>query len=435
MAVRHDAPGSTAATQPAQTPATPPGWRRAQIALIVGAVLLTLPGVLLRLTGAHPDPRLAAFVFGLSVVGSAFLLAWAAEVAQRDIPRALSLTILAFVAVLPEYAVDAYLAWRAAGDPTQYGPLALVNMTGANRLLIGVAWPMVVLIYCLRARKMGRPAGGVPIESEQGIEVGFLTLATLYSFVIPLKGTLSLVDLVVLVTIFGFYCVRVMKSGHVEPDLIGPAKLLGGLSRTPRRLVIGLLFLVAALVILLVAEPFAESLIEAGVTLGLDRRTLVQWLAPLASEAPEFIITGLFAWRLLGAASLGALVSSKVNQWTLLVSTIPLVFNIASWRLGKTVPAALVLDRVQREDLLLTSAQSLFAVAVLLGLHLSWRNALALFGLFIVQFFLPDSQRWVMMAYFALSALFFLRNLPQITALLRQLLDSGGKEAPPARGH
>ena len=63
----------------------------------------------------------------VAVIGAAFLLSWAAEVAQHDIPRSLALTILALIAVLPEYAVDMYLAWRAAEEPAVYGPLALVN--------------------------------------------------------------------------------------------------------------------------------------------------------------------------------------------------------------------------------------------------------------------------------------------------------------------
>src|SRR5436190_20050837 len=116
-----------------------------QILFIIGAVLMTLPGVFLRVTGAHLDPLLAALLFGLAVVGASFLLSWAAEVAQHDIPQALALTILALIAVMPEYAVDMYLAFQAGRDPTsKYGVLALANMTGANRLLIGLAWPMVV---------------------------------------------------------------------------------------------------------------------------------------------------------------------------------------------------------------------------------------------------------------------------------------------------
>ncbi len=68
------------------------------------------------------------------------MLSWAAEVAQHDIPQALALTILALIAVLPEYAVDMYFAFQAGRNPgSNYGELALANMTGANRLLIGFA--------------------------------------------------------------------------------------------------------------------------------------------------------------------------------------------------------------------------------------------------------------------------------------------------------
>ncbi len=392
-----------------------------------------IPGILLRLLGIHLEPTIAAVAFGFAVVGAAFLLSWGAEVAQRDISQALALTILALIAVLPEYAVDAYLAWRAASDPEHYGPLALANMTGANRLLIGVAWPLVVFLYCWRSRKTGKPINEITIGKEQGVEVAYLALATLYSFIIPIKGTLSLVDLAVLLTIFGLYVRRVLKAEHnEEPDLIGPAKMLGDLPTKARRWTVVALFVVAAGVIFLVAEPFAESLIEAGVALGLPERTLVQWLAPLASEAPEFIITGMFAWRLLGTASLGTLVSSKVNQWTLLVSTIPLVFNIATWRLGKPVPAVLPLDAFQREDLLLTSAQSLFAVALLLDLRLSWQNGVALLSLFLFQAFLPDTHRWVTIIYLVLAAFFLVRHFPHIRAIVHVLM-GGHYQEPPAK--
>lgn len=398
-----------------------------QILFMLGAVAITLPGVLLRLTGTHLEPLTASAAYGLAVVGAAFLLSWAAEVAQHDIPRALALTILALIAVLPEYAVDMYLAWRAAENPTEYGPLALVNMTGANRLLIGIGWPTVVFLFWLRSRRAGQRVTGITIDPGQATEISFLGLATLYSFLIPIKGTLSIIDLVILVTIFGFYAWQVSKSEHVEPDLIGPARVIGDLPDRPRQLITALFFLIAGVVIFLVAEPFAESLIEAGVELGLDRRTLVQWLAPLASEAPEFIITSLFAWRLLGAAALGALVSSKVNQWTLLVGTIPLVFNIASYVIGKPVPTVLPLDRIQREDILLTSAQSVFAVAVLLGMHLSLFEAGLLLGLFLVQFLRPDTHLVITAIYLILSVIFIVRNRSQIAAVLRGV--RGGQPA------
>jgi cation:H+ antiporter len=392
-----------------------------QVLLMLGAILLTIPGMVFRLLGIHVDPLLDSAIYGMAVIGAAFLLSWAAEVAQHDIPRALALTILALIAVLPEYAVDMYLAWQAAGNPTEYGPLALVNMTGANRLLIGIGWPMVVLLYWLRSRRLGKPTTGITLDPGQNTEILFLGLATLYSFIIPIKGTLDLLDVVVLVIIFGFYAWQVAQSEQVEPELIGPARTIGELSTGGRRLVTLLFFVIAGVAIFLVAEPFAESLIDGGVALGLDRRTLVQWLAPLASESPEFIITGVFAWRLMGAAALGALVSSKVNQWTLLVGTVPLVFNLASYAIGKPVPTALQLDQIQRDDLLLTSAQSAFAVAMLLGLHLSMWEAGLLTVLFLIQFFIPETHRAVTIIYLVLSVFFIIRNRAYIADAVRNL--------------
>jgi cation:H+ antiporter len=280
---------------------------------------------------------------------------------------------------------------------------------------------VVVLIYWLRRRQIGQPTTGITLDEGQNVEILFLGLATLYSFIIPLKGTLDLIDVVVLVVIFGFYAWQVAQAEHVEPDLIGPARAIGSLADGPRRLVTLLFFAIAGVAIFLVAEPFAEALIDAGIELGLDRRTLVQWLAPLASESPEFIITGVFAWRLLGAASLGALVSSKVNQWTLLVGTVPLVFNLASYVIGKPIPTALRLDQIQKDDLLLTSAQSAFAVAMLLGLHLSLWEAGMLMALFVIQFLIPETHQAITIIYIVLGVFFIFRNRAHIVQAFRSL--------------
>ena len=135
--------------------------------------------------------------------------------------------------------------------------------------------------------------------------------------------------------------------------------------------------------ILLFAEHFAEALVLSGEALGVSEFLLVQWVAPLASEAPELLIAGLYAWRLNTSAGLGTLVSSKVNQWTLLVGTLPIVFSFAAGGLH-----GLPLDTVQREELFLTAAQSFFAVAVISSLTMSLREALFLFALFWGQFIL-----------------------------------------------
>ena len=94
-----------------------------------------------------------------AILGSAFLLAWAAEVLQLDISQGLALTVLALIAVLPEYAVDFAFAYKAGKDPEKYAPLALANMTGSNRLLIGVGWSLVVLLAAWRMTRIARRRG------------------------------------------------------------------------------------------------------------------------------------------------------------------------------------------------------------------------------------------------------------------------------------
>ena len=62
-------------------------------------------------------PSAAALLFGLGIVGAAFLLSWAAETAQLDISAGLAAAVLALIAVLPEYAVD-FVFGRRVGTPT-----------------------------------------------------------------------------------------------------------------------------------------------------------------------------------------------------------------------------------------------------------------------------------------------------------------------------
>src|SRR6476620_10843462 len=363
---------------------------RGQLLAMAMATSLTLPGIALRVAGAHPTPWIAAVAYGLAVVGSAFLLAWAAEALQLDVSQVLALAVLALIAVLPEYAVDFVFTWKAGKDPHEYAPLALANMTGGNRLLIGVGWSLVVLLAAWRMRRIAKADGydgplddDVKLGRSHSVEIAFLAVATIYSLTLPLKRTISLFDAVVLVSLFVAYMVRVARAPAEEPHLVGPAELIGSLPRTRRRIVVGALLVFAAGVILLCAEGFAESLVQTGSQFGIDKFLLVQWLAPLASEAPELLVAGLFAWRLNTEAGLGALVSSKVNQWTLLVGTLPIVFAISSGTLH-----GLPLDSLQREELFLTAAQSAFAVAVLANRSISVKEAWALLGLFLSQFVL-----------------------------------------------
>ena len=119
---------------------------------ILASIGGTIPGLALRVSGADIGNEASAAIFGLAIMSGAFLLSWASEVAELDIPRSLAITALAVIAVLPEYAIDVYLAWTAAYTPENVS-LATANMTGANRLLIGIGGSMVVFLFWLTTKR------------------------------------------------------------------------------------------------------------------------------------------------------------------------------------------------------------------------------------------------------------------------------------------
>ena len=357
--------------------------------VLAGAAVM--PGVFLHLGGLHPEPVTAAVAFGLAVVGAAFMLAWAAEAAQVDISAGLSLALLALVAVLPEYAVDFVFTWKAGKHPVEFAPDALANMTGGNQLLIGAGWSLVVLVgaYRIRQSRRGRelhnvreiPASTeIELERSNSVAIAFLLIATVYGLTLPLHRTLTLIDAAILVTLFVAYIVRVARAPAGDPHLVGPALTIGSMPTVRRRVVVAALFGAAIVTILVCAEPFAQSLVDTGRKFAIDDFVLISLIAPLASEAPELLIAGMFAWRLNADAGLGTLVSSKVNQWTLLVGTLPIVFAISSSGLH-----GLPIDAIQREELFVTAAQSAFAVAVLANRRITVKEAGILLGVWLVQ--------------------------------------------------
>ena len=348
---------------------------------VASSVLLCLQWIFVHFSGLHPSPQWLALSAGMAIFGASFMLSWAAELAQFEIPQALALALLALIAVLPEYAVDMYFAWMAGKDST-YTAFATANMTGANRLLIGVGWAAVVFAFWLKTRRKE-----ISLEPEHKIEVLFLGLATLYSFFIPFKGRLDLFDAAIFIAIFVFYMWRASQAEHVEPELEGPAEVMAQWRIPARRLVTVAFFLLSGLTIFVAAEPFAEGLLATGRTFGIEEFILVQWLAPLASESPEFIVAILFALRTNPGASLGTLISSKINQWTLLIGMLPIVYAVSSREISP-----MQMDGRQIEELFLTAAQSLFAVAVLANLSFSLVEALMLFALFGVQLLVPDAS-------------------------------------------
>jgi cation:H+ antiporter len=203
------------------------------------------------------------------------------------------------------------------------------------------------------SRPRGRRDHAVPLPLRNRVELAFLAVASAYAFLIPLTRSIAWYDAVVLLGLFGAYLWRVTREGRGEPELIGVAAEIAVLPRRSRRILVTGLFLAAAAIVVMAAESFANGLVMTGASLGIDQFLLVQWLAPLSSEAPELIVAKIFAWRLHAAEGLGMLLSAKVNQRTLLVGSLWVAYS-----LGGGAGAALPLDDRQTEEFLLTSAQA-----------------------------------------------------------------------------
>ncbi len=375
------------------------GW-----VIICGMMALAMPWVVLRASGFHGSPAITAALAGVAILGAAFILSWVAEVAQLDISQSFAVAIVALIAVLPEYAVDLLFAWKAGQDPT-YGHYALANMTGGNRLLIGLGWSIVVFVYWWRTRK---PV--LELRKQEGLEVSVLSIATIYAFFIPIKGTLSLVDAVILIGAFLAYVAATCRQETEAVHCVGPAGTIAACRPPRRRLITLLLGAFAGLAILMSAEPFAEGLIESGRLLQIDEFLLVQWLAPLASESPEFVLAILFVLRGQARLGLRSMISSKVNQWTLLVGSLPIAYAISA---GAALP--LVLDARQSEEVLLTAAQSIFAVALLAGLRFPVWGAGVLFGLFATQLAVPELRMPLSLIYLLLGIGIFIADSSRLS--------------------
>jgi cation:H+ antiporter len=376
---------------------------------------LTAPAVWSHFSHFELNPYVGMLAFGGAVVAGAFILGWISEAAELDLRGGLSIGLLAVIAILPEYVVDFYFAYAAGSNPemTHY---AAANLTGANRLLLGFGWPAMAFFGYLalrnkRATKIEvSPKFGIRLEDEARVDLAFLIVATLIAVIVPLTRQFDIYTGIVLVALFVIYLVRIAKQDKEEPELEGIPALVGALPKWGRRSFLFVTAVLAAIVIVIVAEPFAHSLIEAGKSLGINDYVLVQWLAPIASEAPEFIVAIMFATRGKPSVGLAILVSSKVNQWTALAGSLPIGYALGGGH------GPLPLDAVQVEEFTLTIGQTLFGIALLLGLRLGIRASIGLFVLFATTLVFPDPsvRIWV-------AALYFLIAIPVLVSRYRDL--------------
>src|SRR3954468_6246021 len=161
-----------------------------------------------------------------SILLSAFVIAWGAEAAQFLISQGLALAILAWLQTMPEFAVEAVIAWGAGKDPSQTH-LAIANFTGSLRLLVGLGWP---LIY-FTAAAFRRSFAHVQLDDEHSVEIFGLLLPILYFVFIWWKGTLSLWDAFPLT---GFYILYLWILWKI-PAREGDDEAMDDLGVVPRR--------------------------------------------------------------------------------------------------------------------------------------------------------------------------------------------------------
>lgn len=353
-----------------------------------------------------------------SMLFSAFLVAWGAEAAQFMISQGLALAILAWLQTLPEFAVEAVIAWSAGKDPTScfvaeppvgcHSHLAIANYTGAIRLLIGLGWPMIYFVSAFFRRREGKGLPAIQLDDEHSVEV-LATIPPLAYFVwIWHKSSLGLIDAVVLLAMYVGYLVILWRFPPEAEEALDEAPRVArwayGRPGAGRYLRIGALFAVGGTLIYLTAHPFLDSMLAVALSFGISQFVFVQWVAPFLSEFPEKVSAFHWASRPHKAPmALMNMISSNVNQWTVLAAMIPIVFS-----LSRGEPSALPFDGVQRLEILLTILQSTVAVLLLIHLRFEWWNATLLFLLWLVQFLVAHWRQEVCVAYGIWAALLIL---------------------------
>jgi cation:H+ antiporter len=140
---------------------------------------------------------------------------------------------------------------------------------------------------------------------------------------------------------------------------------------------------------------------------GVPAFVFVQWIAPLVSEFPEMLSTLYWARRSDRAPmALMNMVSSNINQWTLLAAMLPIVYSIS---MGAVTP--ITFDVKQEMELWLTLGQAAVALVFLINMELAWWEAAALAVLFAIPFFSSATEPIITWIYFAWAGMEVVRML------------------------
>ncbi|HTM13560.1 MAG TPA: hypothetical protein VL127_11625 [Bryobacteraceae bacterium] len=356
-----------------------------------------------------------------AILLAALMIAWAAESAQYFVAQGFALAMLAWLQTLPEFAVEAVLAWH------QQTHLLLANLTGALRLLTGTGWPLIYFTAAwFHRRRTGQPLRRITLEEHHSVEVMGLLAALLYIPVIAIKNSLTVYDGAVLIAIYAAYLWILGKLPSEDHETIEDLEIIPRTivkSRRSRRIfAIGALFVAGGALIYFSAEPFLASLLALSVLAGVPDFVFVQWIAPLVSEFPEMLSTLYWARRSDRAPmALMNMVSSNINQWTLLAAMLPIVYSMS---MGAVTP--ITFDVKQEMELWLTLGQAVIALVFLINMELVWWEAASLAVLFALPFFdsaMEPSITWIYFGWAAveLVRMFLGRRKPQAFPLFAKM--------------
>lgn len=371
------------------------------IFLYVFLILICVAGSILCNTNDKNITLVAVLSFS-SIIAAALIISWGAETAQFMISQGLAVAIIAVLQVLPEFFVEAVIAW------SKNVHLMLANFTGSNRLLMGLGWPSIFFIYYYTHyfKYKHKPESKIKLREEHVLEIMALLLGCIYFIKILFLSKITVFDSVVFLLIFVYYFWALSKLPPEKEericDLIAPPRYLAEIrNKAKRSLYVTVLFVISGATLVFVAHPFLESMKTIAAFMGISTFLFVQWVAPFLTEFPEKLTSFYWAAReRLAPMGLLNMVSSSVNQWTLLIAMVPLVYSLSCGRL-MFIP----LDDTLRHEVLLTVAMTFYGVVCLSKFELTRANAFVIFSFWLVQFIIPQARVYTTVAFMLFTVL------------------------------
>jgi len=358
------------------------------ISIITINLIIAIAGIIVKSQHSLLPEIVLPITYGFSIFSAALIISWAAESSEKDISGSFVIAIIALIAVLPEYAIETVLAYTAGQSYklnnfvfTNRVGYVSANVTGANRLLAGLGWPLIMLINMLKNNQ------SLNIKNNNKLELLVLGIGAISMIIASVIKFQPIFISFILIIIYLIYLFITSKKESTESEFIGTSEYLANLPKLTRITTNILLIIFSAVTIFIVSHPFVESLIHIGGKFGIDEYYLIQWLAPLASESPEIIIASLFAMKGRSLESISIILSSQANQMSLLIGSMGAIFSFATSSL-----ISFPLNDTQGVEFLLTSAFALLQISMILWGKFKLQMPVLLLIIFFVQLIITDTS-------------------------------------------